>query len=71
MNNNSPITNAYVMQTHNSCISNHLQVYQDGFRNLNLSNITRHLAVPVCSTLLFALTCPYFVAAGIVPLLGK
>ncbi|XP_072013258.1 LOW QUALITY PROTEIN: E3 ubiquitin-protein ligase MARCHF6-like [Amphiura filiformis] len=46
------------------------QVYQDGFRNLNLTYITRHMAVPVCSTLLFALTCPYFIAAGIIPVLG-
>ncbi|XP_070576243.1 E3 ubiquitin-protein ligase MARCHF6-like [Ptychodera flava] len=46
------------------------QVYQDGFRNLNLKFIFRHLALPVVTSLLLALTVPYFFAAGIVPLLG-
>ncbi|XP_077982341.1 E3 ubiquitin-protein ligase MARCHF6-like [Glandiceps talaboti] len=46
------------------------QVYQDGFRNLNLKFIIRHLALPVVISLLVGLTLPYFFAAGIVPLFG-
>ena len=47
------------------------QVYQDGIRNLNLYYILRHLAVPVITCLLLAITLPYFVAAGAVPVFGK
>ncbi|XP_002737454.1 E3 ubiquitin-protein ligase MARCHF6-like [Saccoglossus kowalevskii] len=44
------------------------QVYQDGFRNLNIKFILQHLAAPVLCSLLLALTVPYFFAAGVLPL---
>lgn len=45
------------------------QVYQDGFRNLNLTSIIRNLALPVICCLLLALAAPYSIACGIFPLL--
>lgn len=47
------------------------QVYHDGIRNVNTIFILRRLALPVVLTLLLALTVPYVIAAGIVPLFGK
>ncbi|XP_071785364.1 E3 ubiquitin-protein ligase MARCHF6-like [Asterias amurensis] len=46
------------------------QVYQDGFRNLNLGFIIRRVVLPVVTCLVLILTAPYAVAAGITPLLG-
>ena len=47
------------------------QVYQDGLRQLNLTFITRRLALPVTICLLVGLTAPYSFAVGIFPLLGE
>ncbi|XP_041455320.1 E3 ubiquitin-protein ligase MARCHF6-like [Lytechinus variegatus] len=46
------------------------QVYQDGLRQLNLTFITRRLALPVTICLLVALTAPYSFAVGIFPFFG-
>ncbi|XP_071958271.1 E3 ubiquitin-protein ligase MARCHF6-like [Antedon mediterranea] len=46
------------------------QIYQDGFRNLNLSYIVKNMLLPVVATLLLSLTLPYVIAVGILPLLG-
>ncbi|XP_033117228.1 E3 ubiquitin-protein ligase MARCH6-like [Anneissia japonica] len=46
------------------------QIYQDGFRNLNLTFISRNMLLPVVSSLLLSLTLPYVIAMGILPVLG-
>jgi hypothetical protein len=48
-----------------------LQVYHDGIRNINTLVILRKLALPVVLTLILALTVPYVLAAGIMPIFGK
>ncbi|XP_031563606.1 E3 ubiquitin-protein ligase MARCH6-like [Actinia tenebrosa] len=47
------------------------QVYHDGIRNINTFLILRKLALPVVLTLLLALTVPYVLAAGIIPIFVK
>ena len=49
----------------------YFQVYQDGVRNVNVVFIFRHVTLPVVTCLLLAVTIPYVIAAGIIPLIGK
>ena len=48
-----------------------LQVYQDGVRNMRVRFILRGLALPVVTSLLLAVTLPYVIAAGLIPMFGK
>ena len=48
-----------------------LQAYQDGVRNINVMFIFRHVTLPVVTCLLLAVTVPYVIAAGVVPIIGK
>lgn len=47
------------------------QVYQDGVRNINVMFIFRHVTLPVVSCLLLAVSFPYVIASGVVPIFGK
>ncbi|XP_068697497.1 E3 ubiquitin-protein ligase MARCHF6-like isoform X2 [Montipora foliosa] len=47
------------------------QVYQDGVRNINVMFIFRHVTLPVVTCLLLAVTVPYVIAAGIVPMIVR
>ena len=47
------------------------QVYQDGVRNINVMFIFRHVTLPVITCLLLAVTLPYVIAAGVVPIIGE
>lgn len=47
------------------------QAYQDGVRNINVMFIFRHVTLPVVTCLLLAVTVPYVIAAGVVPIIGK
>lgn len=49
----------------------YFQVYQDGVRNVNVVFIFRHVTLPVVTCLLLAVTIPYVIAAGIIPMIGK
>jgi len=47
------------------------QVYQDGVRNINVMFIFRHVTLPVITCLLLAVTLPYVIAAGVVPIIVR
>ena len=47
------------------------QVYQDGVRNVNVMFIFRHVTLPVVTCLLLAVSIPYVIAAGVVPIFGE
>ncbi|KAK2554679.1 E3 ubiquitin-protein ligase MARCHF6 [Acropora cervicornis] len=47
------------------------QVYQDGVRNVNVVFIFRHVTLPVVTCLLLAVTIPYVIAAGIIPMIVR
>ena len=48
-----------------------VQVYQDGVRNVNVMFIFRHVTLPVVTCLLLAVSSPYVIAAGVVPIFGE
>lgn len=52
-------------------ISGFFQVYQDGVRNVNVMFIFRHVTLPVVTCLLLAVSIPYVIAAGVVPIFGE
>ncbi|CAB1317472.1 unnamed protein product [Coregonus sp. 'balchen'] len=47
------------------------QVYANGIRNIDLHFIIRKLAAPVICVLLVSLCVPYFISAGIVPIVAQ
>lgn len=48
-----------------------LQIYNDGFRNLNLNFILCELAAPCVACLGLALATPYVISQSIVPMFGE
>jgi len=44
------------------------QLYQDGIRNMNLTNVIKNLVVPCVTRLGLSLAVPYVIAHGLVPL---
>ena len=49
----------------------HVQVYQAGVRNLNLTFIFKNVAWPVITGLSLTIAVPYITFMGLVPLTGQ
>ncbi|KAJ7384979.1 E3 ubiquitin-protein ligase march6 [Desmophyllum pertusum] len=62
------IGNAFLSNLNQLYLSVLIQVYQDGVRNINVMFIFRHVTLPVVTCLLLAVSFPYVVAAGVVPI---
>lgn len=59
-----------IKKDHTYLISYYLQIYNDGFRNMNLNIIIRDLAAPCIVWLGLALSIPYVISHSLVPIFG-